>query len=247
MTLSEINIREKEFHNKLQSGGKKRFETIFYKSFFNAQEDFLNFLCSNTKNSEVLDYGCGDGTYAEKVLKFHPKKITGIDISEISIKDAKERAKNQNLKIDYSVDNCEETKFDNESFDIIYGTGILHHLKIDKCLIEINRILKQNGKLVFIEPLGTNPFINMYRKLTPKSRSVDEHPLVEKDFRYLKSKFTDIKINYYGFLTLVFFLFYRSPSKSNFFKKLVVLDKFLFKFKFFQFFAWSVLIVAKKN
>ena len=247
MKLSDINIREKKFHNKLQASGEKRFETIFYKAIYNVKEDFLNFLNENSKNSEVLDYGCGDGYYAEKVLNFYPKKMTGIDISEVAISDAKKRAIDKNLNINYSVDNCEKTKFEDNSFDIVYGTGILHHLQINKCIDEINRILKSNGKLVFIEPLGTNPLINLYRKLTPNSRSVDEHPLLENDFKYISSKFTEVKIKYYGFLTLIFFLFYKSPENSRIFKKLVSFDKFLFKFRIFQYFAWSVLITAKKN
>ena len=45
---------------------------------------------------------------------------------------------------------------------------------------EINKVLKDDGEMVFLEPLGTNPLINLYRKLTPKSRSVDEHPFVER-------------------------------------------------------------------
>ena len=57
------------------------------------------------------------------------------------------------------MDNCEKTKFENNSFDIVYGTGILHHLQFNKCLDEIHRILKPNGSIVFVEPLGTNPLI----------------------------------------------------------------------------------------
>ena len=100
---------------------------------------------------------------------------------------------------------------------------------------------------MFIEPLGTNPIINLYRKLTPKSRSEDEHPLVEKDFKFIKEKLTNITLKYYGFLTLVFFPFYKSPQQSMIFKGLVKLDQFLFKIKFFRLFAWSVLVIAKKN
>ena len=44
MQLSKENIREKEFHNKLQSRDKGRFEDIFYKSLYNANEDFFNYL-----------------------------------------------------------------------------------------------------------------------------------------------------------------------------------------------------------
>ena len=247
MSLTEINIREKNFHNELQSKKKSRFENIFYKALFNINEDFFNFLEMNAKNSEILDYRCGVGTLMEKLIKFKPKKIVGIDISEVSINKAKERIKELKSKVDFYVDNCEKTQFDNNSFDIVYGSGILHHLKIDECLNEIHRILKPNGSLLFIEPLGTNPIINFYRKLTPKSRSVDEHPFMNKDFKYIDNKFINMKIKYYGFLTLLFFPFYKSPDSSKLFKFFSNFDQILFKYKFFQLFAWSVLITAKKN
>ncbi len=247
MSLSEINIREKDFHNKLQSKTKERFENKFYKAINNCGEDFLVYLKDNAKNSDILDYGCGIGSFTEKVIKYNPKKITGIDISEISIDKAKKKAKELNIDIDYRVDNCEKTSLDQNSFDIVYGTGILHHLEIDKCLDEIHRVLKSKGNLLFIEPLGTNPIINLYRKLTPNARSKDEHPLIKKDFDYIEKKFSDIKIRYYGFLTLIFFPFYKTPKNSKLFKLLVSFDQFLFRFKLFQLLAWSVLISAKKN
>ncbi len=247
MSLSEKNIREKQFHNALQSQPKERFENIFYKAIYKLNEDFFKYLEKNVKNSEVLDYGCGVGSSIEKVIKYNPKKIFGIDISEVSIEKAKKRAEKISANVFYQVDNCENTKFSDSTFDIVYGTGILHHLQFNKCLDEIFRILKSKGTLIFIEPLGTNPIINLYRKLTPKSRSEDEHPLLEKDIEYIKNKFSELKVNYYGFATLVFFPFYKNPQSSKVYKLLCKLDDFLFKFKFFKLFAWSILITAKKN
>ena len=247
MSLTEINIREKEFHDKLQSQKKGRFENIFYKALYNINKDFLSFLEKNAKNSEILDYGCGVGSSIEKVIKFNPKKIVGIDISEVSINKAKKTAEKKDVQIDFKVDNCEKTKFENNTFDIVYGSGILHHLQLKQCLDEIHRILKVDGKIIFIEPLGTNPFINLYRKLTPKSRSIDEHPLLKDDFKYIEEKFGESEIKYYGFLTLIFFPFYRSPEKSKIFNFLAGLDQLLFKLKLFKMLAWSVLIKAKKN
>jgi len=247
MNLSEINIREKEFHNKLQSEKHERFENIFYKAIYNSGEDFFSYLKNAAKDCEILDYGCGIGSFVEKIVKYKPKKVTGIDISEVSINKAKKKAKDLDIDVSFKVDNCEKTSFEDNSFDIVYGTGILHHLKINSCLDEIFRILKPNGNLVFIEPLGTNPIINLYRKLTPKSRSEDEHPLINKDFKYISHKFKNTKIRYYGLTTLIFFPFYKSPQNSKLFKFLTSLDQHLFKFKFFQFFAWSALITAKKN
>ena len=118
MNLTDQNLREKEFHNKLQSKSKGRFENIFYKAILNAWDDFYNFLNTNAKNSEILDYGCGVGPVIEKVLKFNPKKITGIDISNVSI--SKAREKFTNSKVELIVDNCENTSFSYNKFDIVY-------------------------------------------------------------------------------------------------------------------------------
>ena len=247
MSLTEINIREKEFHNKLQSKNKGRFENVFYKSLYNINEDFFSHIQRKANKSKILDFGCGTGVFIENLAKFKPKKIVGIDISEVSIDKAKAKAKSMQIDADFYVDNCEKTKFEDNSFDIVYGTGILHHLEFNKCLDEIHRILKSKGSLVFIEPLGTNPIINFYRKLTPNSRSKDEHPLINKDFEYIKSKFKKTNLRYYGFLTLIFSPFYKLPSQSKFFNLLTDFDKFLFIFEIFIKFAWSVLITAEKD
>ena len=147
----------------------------------------------------------------------------------------------------YISDNCEKSKLTSSSYDLIYGSGILHHLNLELCVKEINRLLKKEGTIVFMEPLGTNPLINLYRKLTPNSRSSDEHPFLKKDFDFLKKNFSDVNIKYYGFLTLLFFLFYKNPQVSNFFRILTNIDNFLFRFKYLKKLAWSVLIICKKN
>ena len=247
MKLSEENIREKNFHNELQSKQTGRFENIFYKAIYNSTEDFFNYLKKNSSNSNILDYGCGIGSSLKKVIEYNPKKITGIDISDVSIQKAKKTIKATNSNINLLVDNCEKTKFDDNTFDIVYGTGILHHLNIEICLKEIHRILKPGGKFLFIEPLGTNPLINFYRRFTPKSRSIDEHPLIEKDFNLIKNKFVNSKVKYYGFFTLIFFPIYSSPKGSIVFKILRKFDQLLFNINFFKKLAWSVLISAEKN
>ena len=247
MGLTDINLREKEFHNKLQSKSKSRFENIFYKALYNMYEDFSVYISEKASNKTVLDYGCGTGNISQRIAASSPLRLFGIDISDVSINKAIENAKNSNLQIDYSVDNCEETKFKAEKFDLVFGSGILHHLNLKRSVSEINRILKNNGEMVFLEPLGTNPLINFYRKLTPKARSIDEHPFLKKDFDFIESLFEQVTIKYYGFFTLVFFLFYKNPQKSIIFKIISKLDYYFFKIKYFKRFAWSVLIIAKKN
>ncbi len=244
MKLTDTNLREKDFHNKLHGSGEARSQNKYYKALYNLFEDFLSYLEKKTPNKNVLDFGCGNGVYAEKVVKFNPSQITAIDISEKAI----EIAKSKNLKkIEYIVENCENTKLTSNNFDLIYGTGILHHLNLKKSLTEIERLLKNGGSLIFIEPLGTNPFINFYRKLTPSDRSKDEHPFTFSDIKYFESLFAKVKVSYYGFFTLLFLPLYKSPKNSILFNILNKMDKFFLKIPFFKFFAWAVLIEAKKS
>ena len=42
MSLTQENLREKNFHNELQSRSKGRYENIFYKGLSNTWEDFFN-------------------------------------------------------------------------------------------------------------------------------------------------------------------------------------------------------------
>ena len=247
MTLTEKNIREKEFHNIAAVKKKPRFEGIFYKAVFNARKHFFDYLNINARGKEILDFGCGIGGMSRKVYELGPKRIVGIDISDEAIKLAISKAEELNLKIEYKIENCEKLNLPLESFDIVYGFGILHHLNLLESINEITKVLKKKGSIIFVEPLGTNPIINLYRVLTPKSRSQDEHPFMFKDLDLIKNHFKFTKINYYGFLTIIFFLFYKNPEKSIIYNFLSQVDNFIFKIKYLRFLAWSVMITAEKN
>ena len=247
MKLSEENKREKDFHDNLHKSQGERFENRFYKALGNMFSDFDEEVRSDCKNKNILDYGCGIGLNTEKYLKYLPKKITGVDISEISLQKARDRVKtNGNQNVEFKQDNCENLSLESDSFELIYGSGVLHHLKLDLAVKEIARVLKKDGKIIFVEPLGTNPIINLYRWMTPKARSHDEHPFKDKDFAFMRNHFKELKIKYYGFLTLIFYPFYSNQNSSKFFNFLSNLDQYLFKLRILRKFAWSALIVGKK-
>jgi SAM-dependent methyltransferase len=88
---------------------------------------------------------------------------------------------------------CENLDYPDESFDVIYGRAILHHLNLHKANRQLLRVLKKEGVAVFIEPLGMNPVINLYRYLTPHLRTVDEKPLDYSDIRVIGEGFSQVK------------------------------------------------------
>ena len=64
-------------------------------------------------------------------------------------------------------------------------------------------MLIDDGKLIFREPLGTNPLFNFYRKLTPTARTVDERPFTFDDLKVMNKYFILNNIQYFGFITIL--------------------------------------------
>jgi ubiquinone/menaquinone biosynthesis C-methylase UbiE len=82
-----------------------------------------------------------------------------------------------------------DLQFEDETFDFVYGDAILHHLNMTPALDEIFRVLKPNGKILFVEPLDINPVGKLVRSLTKKARTADEQPLRLCDIAEIKKRF----------------------------------------------------------
>jgi len=159
---NERKTHEKQFFDKaFECGGRKRVQK-FYKIVESSRSFYENYLIANSRDMEVLEYGCGKGTYAF-VLARYAARVVGIDISEVAIKMAQQQAEQDGLKnAEFLEGDAEAMDFDDNRFDLIFGTSILHHLCLERAMKEISRVLKPDGKSIFIEPLGHNPFINLF-------------------------------------------------------------------------------------
>jgi SAM-dependent methyltransferase len=115
-------------------------------------------LLGDLKGKALLDFGCGQGEEAAYFAVLGAK-VTAIDISEVGIRVGRERAMANSLPIDFRVMSCTATEFPSESFDVVHGHGILHHVGLAQGLAEVHRLLKPGGMGVFLEPLGSSPFV----------------------------------------------------------------------------------------
>jgi ubiquinone/menaquinone biosynthesis C-methylase UbiE len=199
---------EQDFHNS-DDWRNNRAHLGKYRSIFTDQKGTTAYRDKiiaeniNSQNTFLLDYGCGDGKYLIKLAELIKYGI-GIDISQKEIETAEKECKTKGIEnIKFYVMDAMKTEFRDGTFDIIHGNAVLHHLDIEKSIIEIKRILKDNGAGVFIEPLSTNPVIELYRKLTPELRTPDEQPFRNKELKLLRKHFKNVKIKYFGFLTLL--------------------------------------------
>lgn len=49
----------------------------------------------------------------------------------------------------------------------MFGNAVLHHLDLDRAVIEIGRVLRRGGRAVFCEPVRNSPVLKQVRRLIP--------------------------------------------------------------------------------
>ena len=106
--------------------------------------------------SRLLDVGCGTGTLAIQAARLtRPNgQVAGIDPAPRQIARAQSKARRAGLDIDFRRAAIEQLPFDDQSFDAVTSTLMMHHLPDDvkaKGLNEIHRVLKPQGRLVIAD------------------------------------------------------------------------------------------------
>jgi ubiquinone/menaquinone biosynthesis C-methylase UbiE len=239
--------REKAFHDdRFENQDQRKVVKKYYSVVQSTKKIYRNHILSRCDGKDLLELGCGPlGT--TQLWDRHGAQVTGIDISSEGIRQAKINAQEKSLDINYHAMNAEKTEFPDESFDLIVGMGIVHHLDLKNFYTEANRILKPGGVAVFMEPLGHNPIVNLYRFATPKLRTEDEHPLLLKDIALARKYFAHVDVEYYQWLSLAAFPFRRTNYFESVSSKLEGLDQLIFEhIPYLRRLAWVSIILFHK-
>jgi SAM-dependent methyltransferase len=150
----------------------------------------------------VLDLGCGTGKQAFALLS-KGAQVDGIDISDKYIDSARQEAVAMGLdesRWSFQAMDAHALRFGERTFDLVVGRGILHHLDLHTAVAEIRRVLKPGGRALFLEPLGANPLLKVFRLMTPNARTEDECPLTSEDLAAM-SRLWRTESTYYGVLS----------------------------------------------
>ena len=222
-----VKDREREFHDqRFGADVDPRSSLSKYYSITDKSQSYFRHLIQETapEGGRLLEYGCGSASGDLAFNKSLKSDYYGIDLSAEAIKKTQANAAAQDFPSTYLVADAENTGLEQGSFDFIMGAAILHHLDINKSMTELRRLLKPGGSCVFFEPLGYNPAVNLYRFLTPRVRSKDEHPLRERDFDTMRRYFRSVEITYFHCFDLLAVLFSRTSLFGKVLDRLSRLD-----------------------
>ncbi len=190
--------REKEIYNK-QTIKRNTYINFFRSSYFCSRyiDNAINIHMQEASNKDVLEIGSNAFIGWIVAKKICPKTLTCINIAEKELEIGTSFIKNNptDFPIELKIMDANKLDFQDDSFDIVFGGAILHHLNFKTAIKEIHRILRPNGKIVFHEPLRMNPFALLVRMFTPFARTPDERPLGSKEIEFVK-KYYNTKIYY---------------------------------------------------
>jgi ubiquinone/menaquinone biosynthesis C-methylase UbiE len=246
MMVEERKKREQDFHDaRFAAGGPRGGTGIFYRITGESHARHHALIFDDCTGKRVLEYGCGRGSQAFELSR-RGAVVTGIDISPVAIEIAEEHAAEEGLtdrsRLNFTVMDAEKTTFPDHSFDLIVGGAILHHLDLDRAYAEIARLLAPGGRAVFIEPLGHNALINLYRKATPAQRTVDEHPLLRRDLAHARRTFAHVRVWYYHLTSLAAAPLAKTPLFKPALAALSSLDRALLSVPALQPYAWIAVL-----
>ncbi len=147
----------------------KKYVTFEREPFFEIVEEYLN------DNSRVLDIGAGNGNFADF---FKRKDFYLFDGNEETVSRLKKRFQFVNSG------KLPKLPYENSFFDIIHCSHVVEHLEPEdlyQTIMEMDRCLKQKGKIIISTPLYWEGFYDDLSHVKPYNPNVFLHYLVKEN------------------------------------------------------------------
>jgi len=210
--------------------------------------DYMLSQMSNVSaDTHILEIGSGTGEIAALLASKTNAQITGTDICVPFIEEAQNTHQYPNLKF-IALDFMRPQALAGLQFDYIVGNGILHHLynQLDEALLNMKKLLKPQGKIIFLEPNLYNPYCFLIFNTTQRMRQWAKLESNEMALRkgkierqLQKANYSNINIEYKDFLL--------PNTPSWLIKPIIFTGRILEKIPVLKMLAQSVFIVSEQK
>lgn len=103
---------------------------------------------ASSGGKKVLEIGCGLGTDGAQFAAAGAR-YTGVDLTEAAVDLGRRRFELFDLAGEFRTADAEQLDFDDNSFDIVYSHGVLHHTPdTARAIDEVYRVLRPGGRAV---------------------------------------------------------------------------------------------------
>ena len=142
----------------------KRYDLLNHLFTFNMDKKWRSdIICKitddNIKSDVILDLASGTGDLTKELLNLNPEKLHSCDISPKMLEVQKNKLKNSEVHL--LLANAEDLPYDNNSIDIVtIGFGVRNFENLKAALLEISRVLRNNGLLIVLEMFSQSKMKN---------------------------------------------------------------------------------------
>lgn len=123
--------------------------------------------------ARVLEVGCGTGEYTRPLAARTGAMVVAVDVTPAALALARPA---QGPVTRLAAADVERLPFPADRFDAAVGNAVLHHLRLERALPEIRRVVRPGGALVFAEPNMLNPQVALERNVRWVGRWLDNSP-----------------------------------------------------------------------
>ncbi|KAA3663207.1 MAG: class I SAM-dependent methyltransferase [Calditrichaeota bacterium] len=154
----------KQWYEELFENYAEKYDKESFTRGTSGECDFIEKEVGFDKSTKILDIGCGTGRHAIELAK-RGYTVTGIDLSESQLKQARRKASQQNLRIKFQQQDARKLAF-LEEFDLVIMLceGGFPLMETDEMNFHILQnaanALKPRGKLIFTTLNGLFPLFH---------------------------------------------------------------------------------------
>ena len=152
---------------------------------------------SGYRGKRLLEVGCGIGTDLVRFAGGGARAV-GIDLSSTALALASKNAEHSGVDVELRLANGEDLPFEEGSFDVVYGHGVIQYTADPRRMVEeCRRVLRRDGEAIFMV-YNRISWLSALSKIMKVPLEHEDAPVLRKfsirELRELLDGFTRVRI-----------------------------------------------------